>query len=172
MNEKADPLPSRPEKIDSVAGLGRGEDGGGRKENVERSARRGVREDLEATQFPLTTGVCFSSRYIDPHPPPPTRCFLPRETGLVLFLPLPQDESQPPRTHAATHVRRPRERERKRARAPRRSRILYMFNARRQTRPKVILFFSLSSSVLNFGNVSIFYVSINKQIFRAHQRGY
>lgn len=49
MNEKADPLPSRPEKIDSVAGSGgagredreRGWGREGRKENVERSARRG-----------------------------------------------------------------------------------------------------------------------------------
>lgn len=42
---------------------------GRRKEGKRRKEpRRGVREDLEATQFPLTAGVCFSSRYIDPHP--------------------------------------------------------------------------------------------------------
>jgi len=70
-------------------------------------------EDLEATQFPLT-GRSVSR--VDILILIPTRCFLPREQD-SLSLPLPQDESQPPRTHAGTHVRRPRERERIRARA-------------------------------------------------------
>lgn len=128
-----------------------------------------MREDLEATQFPLTAGVCFSSRYIDPHPPLVVSC-RGKQDSFSFSLSRRMSHSLPAHTQPRTCDGRAS------ASASVRARLGDLEFSMRSTHGgrhgRKIYFFSLfSRPAVRFGNVSIFYVPINKQIFRAPQRG-